>query len=197
MELNKAQEIFLQYYQSLPRTDSAVPHRNDFRIQDIPNLLGNIIVLEIKGPQQAIITLSGSKGEALLNTGMTGLNIFDMLHEREKHINAILIEDVITHPCAGSSTMVGSVINSYVTSSHNLSVPFVSKSGIIDCIICYSQYDVNEVKNLHGFSKYADNIQTSHLSDIHTYDIGHGVPDKHPDITSYEAEINAGFSKGL
>lgn len=189
MELNPDQKKFLKYYNSLPRESGRIPSRHSLRIQDIPDLLGTIAVLKINSEFEAIITLSGSLSERILNTPLTGVNIYDLMAEREKVLNSYLLKQVTNHPCAGSSTMVGNVIGSQVTATHNLSVPFLAKDGQSISVVVYQQFNTMQANNHVNINRSLDAIHISHVEDIFTYDIGYGIPQDDGTIANYNASL--------
>jgi hypothetical protein len=189
MKLNSDQKKFLDYYNFLPRTSRKIPSRESLKIQDIPELLGNITILKIVSKFEAEITLNGSLSEELLNTSLTGVNIYDLLEEREKILNSYLLTQVMDQPCAGSSTMIGTITGSHVTATHNLSVPFLALDGESISILVYQQFNTVHADRYANINKSLDAIHISHIEDIHTYDIGYGIPEDDGTIAKYNASL--------
>ena len=173
----------------MPRTDHKVPNRDSFDIRDIPDLLGSINVLQINGPREALITLSGSIGDEMLNTSLTGVNFYDVLEEREKPLLEYLLTLVTDHPCAGSSTMLGTVVGSNVTATHCLSVPFIAKDGFSKTVLVFQQFNTMHADRFSNINKSTDAINVTHFDDINNYDIGYGLPEDDGTIASYQRSL--------
>ena len=158
-------------------------------MQDIPHLLGLIYVTQVIGPREHIVRLAGSKSEELLNTGLTGINIFDLWPDREKRVNEYITQDMVTQPCAYANRIVGTVVNSNVNSVDGLLVPFSNDGKKVDMIIVYGEHHGVQPASPQAFTKYDGNIVISHIENITYLDIGHGVPEKGLGINEYEEAV--------
>lgn len=193
MELSEDQIKFLDYYKRLPKNAGAIPHRDSVRIQDIPQFLGKLTVLHMEGPRRAFITLSGSKIEERLNTPLTGVNIYDLIPEREHALNEYLLRHVISQPCAGFSSLLGEIEGSGVTETSSLAVPFLDKDGKPTSVLLFQETDYTEVNPSLQINKSFEAIHISSMRNARFYDLGYGIPEDDGTISAYYASLGSAF----
>ena len=83
--------------------------------------------------------------------------------------------------------MVGTVVGSKVTATHNLSLPFLAKDNQSIAVVVYQQFNTVSASHYTHINKPLNAIHISHVEDIFTYDIGYGVPKDDGTIANYNA----------
>lgn len=83
------------------RGDQLTPPREAIRARPLAAILGNIVMVEFRPPETAILTMIGQtlNGRGGAGRELTGLNVFDTLSPSERPIRATRWTQCATLPC--------------------------------------------------------------------------------------------------
>ncbi|MGD1934574.1 MAG: PAS domain-containing protein [Candidatus Phaeomarinobacter sp.] len=96
--LSERSLAFLAYWKEA-RGRSALPSPEDIRPSELTELLPYLRYMRWDGPERVVFRLWGTGLAELMKTDLTGLNVFDMLPERERETERVRLKNLHLVPC--------------------------------------------------------------------------------------------------
>ncbi len=81
------------------RGERLLPHRGDFVLADIKQLLPRLLLLEVRSPTEIVFRLAGTMVRARVGAELTGRNFIDLARPEERAERARLLLAEVAQPC--------------------------------------------------------------------------------------------------
>ncbi len=81
------------------RGTALLPTRADMFLEDISAILGNVTLLELRGPDEAVVRLAGTRICEVFGQELKGRNYLDLVPPEARGLRARRLQYMIAHPC--------------------------------------------------------------------------------------------------
>ena len=158
---------------NLPKNEDGIPLKKSFNPMALPQLLPYILLGEMPKFGSVIVQVSGEKLNDVFSSPLTGLDLFDIMSEKEKEFVINLHKTMLGHPCGVHTTRQLKKETGLVISLSTYSFPLISDNGKERYFLMYFEdlTAATEPKSLHGKLS-----ELSPYTSLDLVDIGNGTP---------------------
>lgn len=173
--LPRIQGQLLAYYRRLCREVGGIPSRSQIRPSNIKNILPWITMAESSGPHHMVPTLIGSAVDEVLQSSLTGINLFDIWSDEIATEMAEFYGHVLNTPCGGHLVRTIVVPTGTVKGYMSLVLPLKSDDGVVNRTIGAISVDIDTppVSSLVP----PDMVKTLEINAVTYLDTGFGIPE--------------------
>lgn len=174
-EFSPPQREFLQYYRDLCAQVGDVPSRAQVDLAKLKPYLGWVTLAERQGPRHLVPTVMGSAVDEVLQTSLTGVNLFEYLPDEIAETTDCFYSHIVGQPCGGFMvrTLVGH--NEIMRGYRSLQLPLRGATGEINRMI--GVIAVSAVPPVASKFGSPSEVNTVEISEIRYLNIGFGLPD--------------------
>jgi len=164
--------MLAEYFFLLQQNSGAlIPPRSAFNPSDIPRLLPNMVIFELKSDEECLFRLVGTAGVDRAGFNAQGQNYFKMFPENIRRACARNMNCLFTQPCGSIGLQIETYANGETATVEAVSFPFLDNAG--NRLIIAAATEVNTDKlTLPGQGEVALDRWPEHRF----LDIGAGIP---------------------
>ncbi|RED52160.1 PAS domain-containing protein [Aestuariispira insulae] len=162
---------FFNYWNGL-RDDSLVPSRRSFLPEEIPQLLGSFILVELISDDEILTRLAGSQVVENFGFDPKGVNYLDFVDQSRRHLASMNIWTTHRQPCGVWALTEQHYPEGKAVRSEMLGLP-LDGDGISGPLVLFLRHAVSKPQFLH---KKPGHQPTNNILDLKFIDIGAGVP---------------------